>query len=179
MQEKAIPGDFLAVGEAYNPGYNTYEENGKVYSKILGFRDLNKDFRRANIKGRAKRILAVGDIVYAIVTGVRKNLVQFEILQAQEENIAINDAFATLLVSDVSFDYVDSLEELFKIGDIVKAKLKTKTNYALNLTTKERDLGVVRAFCVRCRHSLERFGNLLKCPNCQNRERRKLSNEYL
>lgn len=49
----------------------------------------------------------------------------------------------------------------------------------IDLQTSGRDLGVIKAMCTRCRHFMEVDGrDEVRCPNCENREKRKLSVNY-
>ncbi len=178
MEERVIPGDFLALEEVYLPGYSTYEKEGKIYSKVLGKKQTNKDLRTVNVLGRYRRLLGVGDLVYAVVTRVRENLAFLSIASTLRQNTVINNKAGILLVKDLSNFYVDDLRNYLKIGDVVKARVKEVSAFSIKLETNRKDLGVVKGFCSRCRGEMERKGIALQCKICKNMEKRKVSFDY-
>jgi len=72
--------------------------------------------------------------------------------------------------------YVKNLSQEFSMSDIVKAKVINTQN--MRLTTSEKSLGVMKAYCSRCRSELQMDGKRLKCPSCGRTEKRKLSSDY-
>ena len=60
----------------------------------------------------------------------------------------------------------------------MRAKVIANEKSPIQLTTKDKDLGVVYALCSRCRTPLIRRGDKLICPRCGNVETRKLSPYY-
>jgi len=91
----------------------------------------------------------------------------------------INQRHAMLPIRNVSRQYVESLRDNFRIGDLIKAKIARAGPLGIDLTTAEPGLGVIKAFCTRCRHPLHLFGRTLKCLGCGHTERRKVSKDYL
>jgi len=73
---------------------------------------------------------------------------------------------------------VKSLSGLFRVGDIVKAKVEKITPFGIDLTTKGEGLGVMKAYCKICRHEMERFGNEIKCTDCGFSEEKIVSEAY-
>jgi exosome complex component CSL4 len=68
--------------------------------------------------------------------------------------------------------------EVCKAGDILRAKVISDKNRVLHLTTNDKDLGVVYAFCSRCGQSLAQKRFIMRCPECGNTERRKTASDY-
>ena len=64
-----------------------------------------------------------------------------------------------------------------KIGDIIRAKV-IQVKPSVQLTTAERNLGVVKALCSICRGPLELRGRELYCPRDERTERRKVAADY-
>lgn len=73
------------------------------------------------------------------------------------------------------------MSDAFHIGDIVEAKIHEMLGLSyISLRTVEKDLGVIRALCTKCRNPMAKIGrNLVKCTNCGNIEKRKLSINYI
>jgi exosome complex component CSL4 len=83
----------------------------------------------------------------------------------------------TIRVSEISKAYVKDPATEYAPGDIVRAKI-TQVRPSIQLATKDRDLGVIKAICFKCRHPLILKGNRLECDNCNNHERRKTADDY-
>src|SRR5256712_7401032 len=66
---------------------------------------------------------------------------------------------------------------MYRLGDIIRAKV-IQVKPSVQLTTAERDLGVVKARCSVCRGPLEVRGRELYCPRDERTERRKLAADY-
>ena len=177
-----LPGDFLTTEEEFLPGKNTFSDDGTIYSDSSGEAVFNQKEKKVSVeKKREVLSLDIGSIVYARVMLVKKSAVLVDIIHAEKDNMerVISNSNASIPVRNVSRDYVKSLNDYFKIGDIVKAKVSFTSEYAIDLRTNEPDLGVVNAFCSKCRHSLHSFGSKLKCTSCGNTEQRKLSKDYV
>jgi exosome complex component CSL4 len=65
-----------------------------------------------------------------------------------------------------------------KAGDIIRAKVVSEKNRTNHLSTAERNLGVIYAFCSHCGNVLIREKQGLKCPECGKFERRKIASDY-
>ena len=85
---------------------------------------------------------------------------------------------STLHVSDVRLRFVNSMFDVCKPGDIVRAKVISEKNRTYHLSTKDRNLGVVYAACTRCGAMLEPRRQAMHCPKCGVIERRKTSTDY-
>ncbi len=94
-------------------------------------------------------------------------------------NKKISGEFGGILhISDVSDRYVTSMNDVCKPGDIVRAKVISEKNRIFHLTTNDKNLGIVDAFCSRCGSLLEPDRYELRCPKCGNIEKRKLAPDY-
>jgi exosome complex component CSL4 len=74
--------------------------------------------------------------------------------------------------------YVDSMFDICKPGDIIRAKVISDKNRTYHLSTKDKDLGVVYAFCSNCGGFLEPRRQAMHCPKCGRIERRKITMGY-
>jgi exosome complex component CSL4 len=94
-------------------------------------------------------------------------------------NKKISGEFGGILhISDVSDRYVTSMNDVCKPGDIVRAKVISEKNRIFHLTTNDKNLGIIDAFCSRDGTLLEQDRYDLKCPKCGNIEKRKLAPDY-
>ena len=92
---------------------------------------------------------------------------------------AISGVFTGIFhISDVSERYVNSMADVVKPGDILRAKVISIKNKVYHLSTKDSGLGVLYAFCSRCSNLLEPKRYDMRCSNCGNIERRKFALDY-
>jgi exosome complex component CSL4 len=97
----------------------------------------------------------------------------------QVGNRIVSGFFSGLLhISDVSPRYVENMYDVCRAGDIIRAKVISDKNRVFHLSTNDRDLGVVYAFCSRCGHVLEFRRMRMRCPECGNLEHRKTAQDY-
>lgn len=178
-----LPGNFLTTEEEFLAGANTYEDGeGNIYSTVIGKPSFDPKSHEVSVQKTGKNVmpLAEGCIVYARITHVRENIAFAEITSSEcnGTEMKITQPFAKILVANISTQYLDRVSEVLRIGDLVKARVQEVTPFAISLTLKEPDLGVVRAYCVNCRHVLQQYGNELKCPDCGLVAKRKTASDY-
>src|SRR3972149_10250587 len=87
------------------------------------------------------------------------------------------EAEGTIHISNVSEAYTEDIRDMFRLGDIIRAKV-IQVKPPLQLTTAEPILGVVRAMCSQCRGPLEVRERDLFCLRCERAERRKITQDY-
>ena len=184
QEELVMPGKFLTTEEEFLAGSNTFDDkDGKVYSSSIGQVEFDNAKKEVRVKSKSRTVKSIdaGSIVIGKVSIVKEQVVFIEILEASNngEPRAITNAFGTLHVASASMGYVNKMSELFRVGDIVKARVVEVNPYSISMTTKESYLGVMKAFCVKCRKPLGLFGTSLKCTACGNAETRKLSMDYV
>lgn len=175
-----LPGEQLATTEELMPGEGTYEDNGVIRASRLGIFEIDTKNRRAKIKPLTSIPVEIktGDIVLAKVNSVRSNMVITDVIHVIGKNRQVSgDTNSTLRVSEISNGYTKDPATEYSTGDIIRAKV-TQVRPSLQLATKDRDFGVIKALCSKCRKSLEQKGNMLECPNCNNKERRKTAVDY-
>lgn len=178
--EITLIGDYLGTIEEFVPGEGTYADDGKIYASNIGIAILDQKNHTVRIEGKIQPELKVGDIVFGEVLSVKKNAVTIIVrkIMGFEEFLDIKTG---LYVSNISNTYVESAESMFGIGDIVKGKvIKIEANL-IDLSTRDNDLGVVKAFCKRCRFPLvksEKYRGKMECPSCGHREDRKIASDY-
>lgn len=176
---RVVPGDEVCVVEEFLPGDGTYEVGGKVRSAVIGYPIANLDLRVVEVKRVNNKIHlpVVSAVVYGFVISVKEDYCLIKIF-SDSKCVKYSTPFTGILhVTQVHEKYVKSMYELVKPGDVLKARV-VSGNPPYHLSIKDRQLGVVVAYCSVCGTELIKEGNTLTCLNCGNTESRKLSPEY-
>jgi len=174
-----VPGDPLGVIEEFTAGPGTFVDDGKIYSKISGRTLLDLQNKTVSIYPlvRGARVPKVGSIVVGQVLSLQNKTAVVRIFKMGKENLS--GSFSGLLyISDVSNSYVDSIYDACKPGDIITAKVISQKNRVYHLSTTDKNLGVLYAFCSRCGHMLQRKRYKMYCPNCGKIEKRRIALDY-
>ena len=174
-----LPGERLGVIEEFIPDSGTYVKDGVIYSKIVG---------RALMDLLNKRVS-----VYPLINGAAVPRVSMTVMgqvgNAQSDNVLVrifrigpkklSGVFTGILhISDVQDRYVNSMNEVCKPGDIIRAKVISEKNQIYHLSTVDKDLGVIYGFCSLCGNLLEPKRNEMRCPKCGNVDERKTALDY-
>jgi exosome complex component CSL4 len=173
------PGDRLGVIEEFTPGSGTYVEDGTIHSKTIGYTLLDMMNRKVSVYplSQAANVPKVGSTVIGQVSDTQSKTAMLRIFQIGKK--MLSGVFSGILyISDASSSYVDSMFDVCKTADIVKAKVISKANRTFHLSTAENDLGVIYAFCSQCGNMLSRKGQNMQCPQCGKTEKRKISSDY-
>ena len=136
IQERSIviPGESLAEGMDYLPGDNTYREDDKIYSKILGL---------ANISGRVIRITPlggpyvpkIGDKIIAKVYDITMSGWRAETDTAYPAMLNVKDATSRFIKKE------EDLSQIIAIGDYIIVMIINVTSQNLiDLTMREPGL---------------------------------------
>ncbi|WP_048092232.1 exosome complex RNA-binding protein Csl4 [Geoglobus acetivorans] len=170
-----LPGDFLGYAEEYMPGKGVYEEDGKLFAATAGkVRIEEKTISVETVKEIPE--LGKDDVVIGRVVDTRNSFAMVEIARKRGSERALRHYDRALLhISNMSKDYMKNVDDAVKYWDIVVARV---IDNSLRLSIKEKDLGVVRAICSKCGSRLEVEKDKLKCPECGNVEKRKVSANY-
>ncbi|HWG89550.1 MAG TPA: exosome complex RNA-binding protein Csl4 [Candidatus Thermoplasmatota archaeon] len=182
-EDKALvfPGDEIAIAEEFIPGPGTYEEEGIVYAARLGRLQLDTNEFVAIVKPFTSVPVALnpGDIVIGTVQALRSSMTVVEVRARadQPDRAVAGDTNGTLHIAKTSGDYVSRLEDVFRLGDILRAEV-IGVEPSLQLTTKAPHLGVLKAYCPRCRTPMDKKGHGLRCPECDWKAHGKLAEDY-
>lgn len=112
-REVVVPGQLLAEGR-YRPSYGTYDENGKIYSTLVGL---------AELRGNTVKVVALegayipkeGDLVIGIITTVAGNNWKVDIGGPYGASLHANNALRR--------PYSDDISEYMDIGDVIVAEV--------------------------------------------------------
>jgi exosome complex component CSL4 len=174
-----VPGERLGVIEEYVPDAGTFVKDGVIYSKVVGRSMLDLATRRVSVcpAGRSLLVPQVGSTVIGQVTGAQPENANVRILEVDGKRLS-GVFIGVLHISDVHLRYVDSMSEVCKAGDIIRAKVISDKNQAYHLSTKDKDLGVIYGFCSNCGTTLESRRQGMSCPKCGRIETKKIAFDY-
>ena len=174
-----LPGDEIATSEEFVVGDGAYERDGKILASVTGHLELDKGEMVARVNGlNPPRQLKAGDTVLGEVSDVRGTMVNIQSVAPEVDGRRMTGQdIGTIHISKVTDGRSDDLRELFRLGDVVRAKV-ILVKPSLQLTTAGADFGVVKAFCTKCRAPLALRKGELCCDNCERIERRKLAKGY-
>ena len=179
-KEKVVsPGEKIGVIEMFEPGYGAYEINGVIYAQCLGKMKVNKKIRKVNVIPLNDGALPKkGQIMIGRVIVTKKQQTIVNLVPIHE----LNPKFTfegSIHISNASEQYVDSMNDAFKVNDILRVKIIDAEYQPFKCVTSQKDLGVLLAFCSECGEELIKDrGNRLICPNCRNIEQRKITYDY-
>ncbi len=170
-----IPGEFAGISEEISPGFNTFEENGSIYSSVVGEPVVDKTKRVISIKRPCiVKPLRRGDIVIAFVSDIYDQIAQVRIASVESKhNIAVSSKVAFIRISEIDEGYVEQLRDHLKIGDYLRAKIIDVTDLGTYISIIEPELGVITAFCSSCRSEMQQNGSTFTCKECKTQEKRK------
>lgn len=179
--KRVTPGDIVGVEEEFIPGYGAYiDEEGYIRSQLVGITQFDLVKRIISIKHVKDKPLTPkpGAIVEGIITGISDDLAFVNIYAINEKFSRSINFTGIIHVSQASNEYIKSLYEAFRLGEVIKAKV-LNDYHPYQLTTREPGLGVIVAYCSRCGYPLYRKDDRLYCPRCDQYETRKISVFYL
>ena len=174
-----VPGDFLGTSEEFTLGKGVYGEEGNLYASQIGTINIT-DKRAIEVLPAVETppVLKEGDVVIGRIEDLRDNvaLVSIACVEGKEKREIAASTQAVIRISNVRKGFVNDLQQEFGYLDVVKAKVLDAK--ALRLSTEDRDLGVLKAMCTKCKGRLKRKGDVLTCEKCKRVEPRKISEDY-
>jgi len=174
------PGDRLGVIEEFSPGPGTYVDQGTIYSKATGRSLIDLTNKQVSVypSVRVASSPRTGSIIIGQVAQVQIHTANVRILKIDQKTLS-GSFNGVLHISDSSPVYVDSMFDVCKSGDILRAKVVSEANRVYHLSTSvDRSLGVTFAFCSNCGHTLQWRRSRMRCPNCGKIENRKVASDY-
>lgn len=175
-----LPGEILCAYEEYIPSEWTYVDEGYIKASINGRIIIDDEEKTISISSvNAPNSLKVDDYVIGHITEVKQNKVLVTIKMIKGSNRELITGYKGFIhISKANEDYVSSIHDLFKIGDIVEAKVVNiyGTEY-IDLSTIEKETGVIKAMCVDCRKFMKLEDNKLVCE-CGKVDSRNISSNY-
>lgn len=178
MSNFVYPGKCIGAAEEALAGNGAYEKNHEIYAFFAG-RVIREHGELSVLPKKEIILLHQGQIIYGIVADVMENfaLIEIEALIKGRERLCTPTDYGILRVMNIRDGFVPSAKDEVKIGDIIKARVED-IKPSISLSTKEFELGVVRAYCAECRHVMNAYASVLKCAKCGATDKRKLSKSY-
>lgn len=174
-----LPGERLGVIEEFTPNAGTYVKEGVIHSGVVGQVSFDRLNKRVSVYPLVHGALVpkVGTTVLGQVTSVQAENASVRIFKIDDK--MISGVFSGVLhISDVQQSYVESMSDVCKLSDIIRARVISEKNQVYHLSTRDKDLGVVYAFCSRCGYTLESKRQGMYCPRCGKIEKRKMTLDY-
>ena len=173
-----VPGEKLGVIEEYVPGQGTYVKDGNILSSTIGKKEIGQKTRDIHVSSVRQMTLPIAEsIVEGQVSTTQEKMANIRILKVDDKDSS-GSFTGVIHISTASDEYVKAMPYVCKPGDIVRAKVISYKNGVYHLSTADRNLGVMYAFCSKCGNLLLRTGRNLQCSNCNNIEERKISGDY-
>jgi exosome complex component CSL4 len=175
-----LPGEILCTYEEYVPSDWTYVEDGYIKASINGRVIIDDSERTISISSiNAPDYLKENDYVIGHITEVKQNkaLVTIKMIKGHDRELVAGYK-GYIHISKANDYFVSSLHDLFKIGDIVEAKVVKIYGFEyIDLSTSEKETGVIKAMCVDCRKFMKLKDNKLVC-SCGKVDSRNISSNY-
>jgi exosome complex component CSL4 len=180
LSEIIFPGNSLCIEEEFLPGINVFVENGEIKSTAIGKEEKDLIKRIISVKSKnSKQLVKKESIVFGRVISVKESNALIELISSEKKEEVFAPSYASLMISEISSSYIDSMKSVVRIGDIIKAKVSEINPQGINLKINEPELGVIKAYCINCRQPLHLFDFQLKCTSCAMNQKRKISKDYL
>jgi exosome complex component CSL4 len=181
MKHKLVmPGDQLSTSEELLPGDGTFEENGIIRAARIGTYVVNEKHRTAEVKPATSTpvTLSKGDIVIAKVVVAKPTMIIVDVVHVAGKKRSISgDTDATVHVKEIAQGFIKDASTEYRPEDYIRAKV-IQVRPSVQLATKDRNLGAIKALCSRCRHPLIKKSHGLECENCGNKENRRIADDY-
>jgi len=175
-----LPGDIVAMAEELIPGQGTFQDNGAIRSSMIGKFKVDRKKMLAVVEPLTGKplILEEGNVVICEVKQVMDNLILTNIIHvAGKKRQIARESDAALFIANISDEFVTHPSTKYRIGDILRARI-VKVDPLIQISTKGKEFGVIKAFCTNCRKPLIKKDNILECPVCGRKEERKMADDY-
>jgi exosome complex component CSL4 len=174
-----VPGERLGVIEEFIPDSGTYVKDGVIYSEIIGRSLVDLQNRRVSVYPVIDGVAVpkVSSVIIGQIGNAQSDNVLVKIFNVDKKQIS-GEFGGILHISDVSDRYVTAMTDVCKPGDVVRAKVISTKNRVYHLSTNDKNLGILYAFCSRCGNMLEPQRYELHCSKCGNIEKRKMAPDY-
>lgn len=162
-----LPGDKIAVIEEFLPDETCYEQDGGIYSKILGRVVTDPKKHKISVIPKNPYLeVKIGDIGMGRVEFIKKLIASVDIYRINQKSIPLPIG-AVLHIREASQRFVRSMYEVTRPGDWLKFRV-IRTNKPVYISLVGDKLGVIISYCIQCGYELKyKRRNTLECPNCE------------
>jgi exosome complex component CSL4 len=180
MMEKkfAVPGDCIGSEMESLPGQGTFVENENIYSTLSG--DVKDEARTlAVLQQKPLASFKLGTTIIGVIENIVEPIALVRMKEGGDSHrFGDNPDYAVLHASMIKRGYVKNVRDELKIGDIIRAKIVDVRNGEMRLSTDSENLGVLKAFCGKCRHAMAIAEGGLQCESCGFKDNRKVASDY-
>ncbi len=179
MGDFVVPGSFLGAEEEGAAGSGAYAEAGAIRSAMAG--ESKNEKATFETLGRMNvALMKPGTTIIGVVENIVEPIALISVASedTQTHRFVTTSDYAVLHASRIKQGFVKNVRDELKIGDIIRARVAEIRNEEIHLTIEDKELGVLKAFCSKCRTALKLESAVLSCPKCENHENRKLSSDY-
>ena len=141
---------------------------------------MNEKHRTAEVKPASSVpvLLKKGDIVIAKVVVAKSTMIIADVVHVTGKNRSISsDTDATIHVKEIAQGFIKDASTEYKPEDFIRAKV-IQVKPSVQLQTKDKNFGAIKALCSKCRHPLIKKSHGLECENCGNKEHRRIADDY-
>ena len=173
------PGEEVGTAEEFLAGPGTYVHDHMIYAAQVGHLVQDLSEMQVRVKPfRPMNSVRVGDVVVAIVDDLKSSMVTLDIIRVEgtDKHVA-GETHAAIHVAKISPDYVRELSDVYRITDVVRAKV-FQAAPSVQLESVAEEFGVIKALCGVCRQPMVRKGRDLWCEECERTETRKISTHF-
>lgn len=176
MEENVkLPGEEVALIEEFEGGNGTYEQNGVIRASGVGKASFDFKKRVAKVDHTKKSLMPkAGDIVVGFIDMVPGNMVSMRILYVNDKKSGAG--FTAISLMRGGRGRRGSV--MFKVGDLVRARVVSLLNANIHVDFRDPNLGVIYTVCHSCGGSVVRVDGRVKCIECGTTEERKLAEDY-
>jgi exosome complex component CSL4 len=112
-----------------------------------------------------KRGLDENDIIIGVIVQTTDKIAIVNI-DYRNQHVLSPSATGIIFIKEVSKDYVEKIGDVLRIGDIIKARVIEKDKFGFKLSISDKDLGVIKSNCRKCKTELKLTRNEIKCLKC-------------
>jgi exosome complex component CSL4 len=175
------PGTPLAYSEEMLPGPGTYDDGTQIRAALFGTEAVDPKTMTLSVQAAGKGVASVekGDILVGVVTYIKPEAlasVKIMAVRGKEGRSLLLPLEGTLHVSKIDARYIKFVDEEYKTGDYIRAKV-IGLKGGPQLATDKPDLGCIKAFGPSG-NQLQLEGRKLKDPETGQVYYRKLAGDY-
>lgn len=175
------PGTPLAYSEELLPGPGTYDDGTQIRAAVFGRSHIDPETMAISVVPAGKPVATIerGDILVGQVTYIKPEaLASIKVIavRGKEGRSFLSPVEATLHASKIDTRYVKFVDDEYKTGDLVRAKVISLKG-GPQLATDKPDLGCVKAWSPDG-VPLVLEGRKLKDPETGQVHYRKLASDY-
>jgi exosome complex component CSL4 len=178
-RKMVYPGEVLGGEEEFLAGPGTFVDDGKILASWVGELVYNSHEHQVSVKPeKPMNKVQYGDVVIATVDDLKASMVTLDIQRIEDKDkMVMGETHAAIHVAKCSQDYVRDLEDVYRITDVVRAKV-IQAAPSIQLDTRDNEYGVIKARCHICRQPMVLKDRRLWCDECERFEDRKISTRF-